>query len=317
MLFSPLILNAQTCTVEDGPIATDNGQFTIDLLSVERSGQYVTFTWEVCRGTNYRHGLSHWVLSLAHIDCLADGKSLADLVVDTYLNGALVEHVVGNDPTTGVFGVKFDDLPGLSAACNTFAVTFDEGALADGRILEVGCVLASTKAGNQDVRGRVSNHGRPDRATVAGPVCGDSTVECDDETAFAFSESLAVCFGSLIDTPRWGWTIGPLPESELPYHFPLYAAAGQCDLTNGTHVGTVTVLYTGGVAQVDYQVFDGYVLKDTHLYVGCDPFPLDKRGNPTVAPGLFPHTGASNTITGLDCEGGIFVIAHAVVEICE
>jgi hypothetical protein len=57
----------------------------------------------------------------------------------------------------------------------------------------------------------------------------------------------------------------------------------------------------------------------THLYVGSNRLPRDRRGRETVAPGQYPYghdtlnnvTTDSYTVTGLS--GDIYVIAHAVV----
>jgi hypothetical protein len=134
------------------------------------------------------------------------------------------------------------------------------------------------------------------------------------ETAFAYGVGDASCFIGMSSgrntISRWGWTNGPLAEGS--YWFDIYAAAGQCDLSKGTNVGTLTVHYQGGTAQVCYNEFQGVTLSETHLYVGNDPLPLDKKGYPTVAPGQYPYSGSPDgcyQISGLS--GEIYVVAHA------
>lgn len=149
-----------------------------------------------------------------------------------------------------------------------------------------------------------------------------------DETAFAKSTS-SICFDQypdFIDNPkRWGWTNGPLTQGV--YTMELWAAAGQCNTSNGTNVGTVTVNFDGTSAVVTYSVNAPYSLSGVHLYVGCDPLPEKCTGpshnqncDYTLAPGQYPikaenlangTTSWSYTVTNLGCD--IFVVAHADV----
>ncbi len=145
------------------------------------------------------------------------------------------------------------------------------------------------------------------------------------ETMFAKgNDDEALCFIDDEDNNfnRWGWTNGPL--SEGTYEFAIWAGAGQCDTDKGDLAGTVVLEYAGGVANVTYTTNGNYVLTETHLYIGNDPYPLQKRGNnyvPTVAPGQYPYQNGSldnvfmdsYSIDGLS--GDIFIIAHGVV--CE
>ena len=140
--------------------------------------------------------------------------------------------------------------------------------------------------------------------------------EC--ETLFAWApDPMSTCF--LDDGfDRWGWTIGPLESGD--YSFELYSGAGQCDLEKGTLVGSLNVNYNQevGTADVEFAILEGYVLNETHLYIGNEPYPTDSNGNITVAPGQFPYQheldsaeNDSYTIDGLS--GEIYVIAHGVV----
>ena len=116
----------------------------------------------------------------------------------------------------------------------------------------------------------------------------------------------------------WGWTNGPLgpPGS---YEFQLWEDAGGCDIEKGRLVGTLTIDYDGSTANVTYEMSAGNWMTGTHLYVGNDHLPRDKKGNETVSPGQYPYkhddldnvTTDSYTVTGLS--GNIYVVAHAVV----
>lgn len=156
-------------------------------------------------------------------------------------------------------------------------------------------------------------------------------LKCEDrkvggcETMFGKGDENALCFIDDTDNNfnRWGWTNGPLSEGS--YTFEIWAGAGQCDTSKGTLAGVVEVNYTNGTAEVKYITNGDHVLQETHLYVGNDLYPLQKRGRdnyvPTVAPGQFPYkhgdlenaTMDSYTVEGLSED--IYIIAHGVI--CE
>ena len=128
-------------------------------------------------------------------------------------------------------------------------------------------------------------------------------VECQScETAFAYDAS-GDCFIEY-DFSRWGWTI---PISEGNYVFDVYAGAGQCDLSKGTKVGTVSVSYSGNDVDVDYDIMPGYNLDEEHTYAGLDPIPSNpKNGKLTLAPGQYR---IADDLNGED----IYVILHTVI----
>lgn len=62
-------------------------------------------------------------------------------------------------------------------------------------------------------------------------------------------------------------------------------------LIAGQHIdaGTVTVSNDANFIYVTYTTANGYLLKETHLYIGnCEAIPVNKKGNPV--PGQFPYT---------------------------
>ncbi len=119
---------------------------------------------------------------------------------------------------------------------------------------------------------------------------------------------------------RWGWTNVMNNTPGATYELPIWAAAGQCDTDKGTHVGTlVVVVGTGNTATVTYNMFNGFTLKETQLYVGGTLFPLS-NGGWTVASGQFPYKnenldGASSDTHNVDLpsDGTFNLIAHSVV----
>ena len=156
----------------------------------------------------------------------------------------------------------------------------------------------------------LNNSGAIDNITLK---CKERIAFDGCETAFGFGGDVARCFDE-DGFSRWGWT-NPLEEGES-ISLDLYAGAGQCNLSKGTLVGTVTIEYTDGTATASYDVFDGVTLKETHFYAGVNMYPQKKRGKngyvDTVAPGQYPESGGAElSVEGLD--GSIWVIAHAVV----
>jgi hypothetical protein len=159
-----------------------------------------------------------------------------------------------------------------------------------------------------------------------------SCTVCDDgppqvracETAFARSAASATCFiGADFDADgaddgfaRWGWSNGAFGPGS--YSLDVYAAAGQCDTSKGTLVGTLALTYDGSSATVVFATLPGFDLEETHVYIGAEPLVRDGNGDYTVAPGQYPvvHefdvpvTADSVTVSGLD--GSIYVVAHAV-----
>jgi hypothetical protein len=151
--------------------------------------------------------------------------------------------------------------------------------------------------------------------------CEVEPFPCD--TAFAYGGDYATCFQEFDfdgdgrpDFQRWGWTNGPLEAGE--YEFQIYAGAGQCDLSKGTLVGSLTVNYDGSSATVTYTMKPGYYLEETHLYVGNDVLPKVQQGPKwvyTVAPGQYPYShdldGETTDTYTVAASGNIYVIAHA------
>jgi hypothetical protein len=147
-------------------------------------------------------------------------------------------------------------------------------------------------------------------------------VEQTCETAFAYSEQ-AACFLDLDlnqdgrrDFSRWGWTLGPISEGS--YQYDIYGAAGQCNLGNGTLVGTLDVTYASGSVTLSYRSLPGFNFSQAHGYAGADVLPKDRNGNYTVAPGQYTTvesladgtTAHTTVISGLS--GPVYVVSHSV-----
>ena len=151
----------------------------------------------------------------------------------------------------------------------------------------------------------------------------------DTETAFAYGDTYAECFSELQDLVpnpnRWGWTNGTL--SDGTYTFDIWAGAGQCDLTKGTLVGSLTIDYDAAndLVDVSYDLTGDFKLKEVHLYVGEDKLALNNQGLYTLAPGQYPHIETFNDLTtnsysfnsisatGDEVNDQIYLVAHATV----
>ena len=140
------------------------------------------------------------------------------------------------------------------------------------------------------------------------------------ETAFGRYKETNECF--IPDFKRWGWTNYIAEEGS--YTMGLYAGAAHCDYENkGELVGYVYVDYADGQVTVEYDLLDGYVMSEAHVYVGCEMYPENPAGNPTVAPGQYNFKADLDfvndyTIGPIDVEGPFWIIVHAVTceELC-
>ncbi|HAZ30939.1 TPA: hypothetical protein DCY65_05175, partial [Candidatus Acetothermia bacterium] len=75
--------------------ARDCANYTVTFLGATYDGTNTTFRYQVC--SNESPAISHWVLGLP-TTC----ATCADVVAASHV------YTCGTDPTTGVFGVKFD-----------------------------------------------------------------------------------------------------------------------------------------------------------------------------------------------------------------
>jgi hypothetical protein len=130
---------------------------------------------------------------------------------------------------------------------------------------------------------------------------------------------------------NWGWT--NRIDEQGTYVFTLYRGAGQNDLEKGTPVGTLTVVYNLGLADVTYSVVAPYELSEVHLWIGKTALPMIEKkvkkvltDVPTSAPGQLSKLGYSPeisedgltaTIEAVEITAPFWVAAHGVVDWCE
>lgn len=135
------------------------------------------------------------------------------------------------------------------------------------------------------------------------------------ETAFAFGDQtlIDVLSAQGVNTNRWGWQITVnTGDSEST---PIYAGAGQNDVSKGTYVGDLSYSYDGTTLSVSFDMEPGFGMNETHLYASI--YDTD-----TAAPGQYGNLhedldGASSDSYLLSVadngDGVIHVVAHAVV----
>ena len=163
-----------------------------------------------------------------------------------------------------------------------------------------------------------------DCGTIGGPTTGGVC-----ETAYAYGGGTNAVDGDITNSfldivdedggsfNRWGWSNGAI--SEGTYEWKIYAGAGQSDITKGTHVGTLWVIYEGATAEVTFEMFEPYFMEENHVYVGNDILARD-NGKFTVAPGQYGsiHDQTNGIQEFLDthvlsASGEIYIVAHATV----
>lgn len=301
-LYAGQTINAGTVTYDD--IDTDNDG-TNDAL-------------QICYNTT-----NGWELTEAHFFI---GSALADM--PTTKSG---------NPQIGLFPYKSGDITGRTSYCFTIPFTvlgfscpgpedyFVAAHAALRKPLSGGGYQTETGWGNGQ---RLVQRGNWAMYNTIFITCDPTTpAQATTETAFAFDGDQSGCFQNfsefISNENRWGWTNGPLVAGQ--YTFPIYAGAGQCDISKGTLVGNLSVNYIGSSATVTYTLSGSnpatglpYSLEEVHLYVGSELFPRNKQGELTIAPGQYPKkasdlSGQTYTFTVSSLSGSVYVIAHAVV----
>jgi len=140
--------------------------------------------------------------------------------------------------------------------------------------------------------------------------CDDGPVNYACDTAFAVGDQTFFDLGIVPDVKggRWGWQL--TIDAGTSSIAPIYAGAGQNDLTKGTHAGDLSYSYSGGVLTLTYTMYSPWVLQKTHVYAGS-------TSTTTIAPGQYgnQHDPLQNVWTDtyqLSVSGNpIYVVAHA------
>lgn len=160
--------------------------------------------------------------------------------------------------------------------------------------------------------------------------CPDETIwayggdKSSDEVADDHPEDGPIRHLDGVNGQNWGWYFEyDLGSGEVSH--PLYAGAGQNDLSNGVVVGQLLVDDDGDELTVSYDVnaddpeVDSVSLHEAHLYVGesTEDFVDETNGG---APGQFPHHDPSGVFSvdltdDLDGVDPLIIAAHGVVAV--
>lgn len=246
--------------------------------------------------------VDEWLLDEAH---LFVGKSLDDM-----------PQTKKGSPKIGNFPYKSE---GLSINYFEFTIPLSSfGDLPCGSELFVAAHASVSKDNGDGSSQQETSWSNGDKITDRGwAMFSTYEVTCDDdpeppvgggcETAFAKGDLTFIDLG--LTNSRWGWAVTELSPGQ--YTFPIYAGAGQNDITKGTHVGNLLVSYDGTSVEATYNMFSGFVLNETHLYVSTEP-------PTTIAPGQYGNiheldASSSDTfvVSGFNGEP-LYLIAHAV-----
>ncbi|MCH9681230.1 MAG: hypothetical protein K0V04_07350 [Deltaproteobacteria bacterium] len=152
--------------------------------------------------------------------------------------------------------------------------------------------------------------------------CDDNPVTEQCESAYAAGIDRTCFLGADFDGDGtddgfadWGWSNRVSPNTSTS--FPVYAAVGGCNPTDGSHVGDLAVSYDGSSATIIFNRVGDVTLDEEHLYVGGAPLATNGDGEFTVTPSDYPIVAdlddaaqTTNTVTGLS--GDIHVVYHAV-----
>lgn len=144
----------------------------------------------------------------------------------------------------------------------------------------------------------------------------DASNECNDEEypplngcETAIMQADTSFFDMDFRNNRWGWAeFWDSGDGEATFEF--WAAAGQNNTSNGTHVGNVTIEVDGDDVQVTFDMFDGNELHNAHIY-------LDGDVPTTNAPGQYTYQGDDLTfnlnVVDINEDGSFWIIVHGDV----
>jgi hypothetical protein len=272
----------------DGPTCSTSGT-TVELLGETCGATTCTWEYKVCQ-TGF--GLSHWVLG--RCDCF-EGH-----IVEVGINGEPIPQCddqagpcwsFGLDPTTGLFGLKWDDLPGPENESWTFYLKIDADLGTD--TLDWTSKFAACPPGTGSVAGPVcpcgcgeilafkyydvdknGGYNEGDYELQGWQICLDGNCKTTDEFGFADfgcqdPDTYQVC-----ETLQSGW-INSQPGLAQPCYTVALKAGEQVRLEFGNYEEEVAIeekAYIRGSKYYDYNQNevpdDDYPLNDWEICLG-------------------------------------------------
>lgn len=225
----------------------------------------------------------------------------------------------------------------------TFTVPFTSLSLADAK---AGCGASLYVVTHAEVTMDSDNDGIMDHETAfGGSVAGTGprwwfygaySVCCDFGTPAQCYKSTAFAKGGWVFTTdrksnpenlpslnliknRWGWAVNLMPaDVGMTRSYDIFAGAALNNITKGTKVGSLTVVWDGSNATVTYTMLYGYYLEEVHIYAGDDR-------PATTAPGQYGYPlegysvgrvetfGSTVPLADTNGVGGVWLIGHAIV----
>lgn len=265
-------------------------------VCVERAGDSLDIVYSTVDG---------WQLTEAHAYV---GDSLEDM-----------PQTPNGNPKIGNFPYNSGDLAGATAF--TFTVALDD-IVAEGACdieLAVAAHAALQKADGSEMQTETGWAG-VDQINEGGswarwfsytlPCCEKPPAEAEScETAYAFGDTTFIDLG--LTQSRWGWEVGPI-DAGSQITTPIFAGAGQNDVSKGTEVGLLEVNYDGAQIKVRYALFAGFSLQETHLYVGAAHVGTIAPGQLGQSHDLSDAAEDTFTLSGFNGEP-LNLVAHGVV----
>jgi len=142
----------------------------------------------------------------------------------------------------------------------------------------------------------------------------DSPIALKDcETAFMKGNTTLISLN--LGNKRWGWT-EHFDGADGTYTYPIYAGAGQNDISKGTLVGQAKLIVSGADVHVEITLNGGVTANVTHIYFSDNTAPT------TTAPGQYGFSDESDFIgtktfdfsSSYSGDGDFWIIVH--FEVC-
>lgn len=165
--FLALILTAVIVGVALAVDSTSALNYQIDFLGAEKSGNTSTWTYAVTSSGDEANGLSHWTLELGSCYAIVAPTNSYTTPTDldvctggTYDCQASNYTVVpGNDPTTGLSGIKFEDPSPQLSSENIGTHIFEVVLQSDGEHFVADEIDVAVKTGGGEEVSRISGPG--------------------------------------------------------------------------------------------------------------------------------------------------------------
>ncbi|WP_455376959.1 hypothetical protein [Petrachloros mirabilis] len=252
----------------------------------------------------------------------ANGWTLEETHLFVGMSSADVPKTQTGNPKIGLFPYGADS---LAAGTTTSTITIPLGDFGAGgtpcvsKTLTVAAHAVVVKVNSDGSIRRETAWGNGTRFTTKGswatyftyqtqcPSTPPAACTGANETAYAFGPTTFIELG--LTNSRWGWQLTVPAGTNTTT--PVYAGAGQNDITKGTNIGTLQYQYTGSQLILNFMLNAGWLMTQTHVFAGSNDVS-------TIAPGQYGHQHSLQFATSdsysISISGDpIYVVFHAVV----